>query len=179
MDLAAWVRQWLSAHPLKEHSRGDRARYTAEVMERVRTLGQPATAPRPVARWFAWPQVSLATAAVAAAVFMVVGRMEYPMIPLADQVDHDVQVLAAVAETNVVMDLAADDLDTLAEDLEALDTLVLAEAQSVEEQWLEETLWLLQEVGDDGPPDAAGETSEEPWLDELELLDEFELTAAS
>lgn len=177
MDLATWLRQWVSAHPLREQSRGARAQYTAEVMERIRALGRPALVYR--LAWASWPRLALATAVAAAAVFVVVGRVEHPAIPLADQVDRDVQVLAAVAEADAVMDLAADDPETLAQDLEALDTIVLAEAQPAQDQWLEETLWLLQEVGDDLPPDAAGETSEEPWLDELELLDEFELTAAS
>src|SRR3989338_5494238 len=44
MDLAAWLRRFLSTHPLKLPTGSDRADYTAEVMARVRSLETPEAA---------------------------------------------------------------------------------------------------------------------------------------
>ena len=48
-----------------------------------------------------------------------------------------------------------------------------------DEVWLNETLWLLQEL-DEGPLwDDPGELSDEEWFQELEWLDEGELSVRS
>jgi len=48
-----------------------------------------------------------------------------------------------------------------------------------EDQWLEETLLLLDELDEDVSSESAGDGSEEEWLEELEWLDETELAASS
>ena len=196
MALAPWIQRWLSGHPLKAPTRLDRAQYTAQVMARVRALAPPPTWPvasgavqRWVQRWRLGRQVrfraaklvgGFATAAVAAAVFVVVGRLEQPSSPIAQLVEREAEVLAAVEESDVLAELTdADDLEVLAQDLEAMDILVLAEAESSDEQWLEETLQLFDEVGEDVTEETAGDAGDDEWLDELELLDETELSTTS
>ena len=55
-----------------------------------------------------------------------------------------------------------------------MDTMMLAEAASTEDLWLEQTLQLLEALDEDdmGPLD-------EEWLEELKWLDELELGASS
>lgn len=179
MDLATWLRQWLSAHPLKEHSRGDRARYTAEVMERVRRLHEPAPAAVVRIRWVTWPRFALGAAVAVAVVFILVGRTEHPSSSLAQDIEHELSLLASVDESVALEPL--DDAD-LAQDLEALDTLVLAEVQPAEtdEAWIVKTLLLLEDVGEATPEAESGQgADEEQWLQDLQLLDEIELSASS
>ena len=58
------------------------------------------------------------------------------------------------------------DLALLAEELEAADTLMLAESLGSGDLWLEETLLLLDELGEGLPDDAGGDTSDEEWLED-------------
>lgn len=56
----------------------------------------------------------------------------------------------------------------------------LAESPAAsEDQWLEETLLLLDELDEDVSSDTAGDGSEDEWLEELELLDETDLASSS
>jgi hypothetical protein len=48
-----------------------------------------------------------------------------------------------------------------------------------EDQWLEETLLLLDELDEDVSSESAGDGSADEWLEELEWLDETELAASS
>lgn len=80
MDLAAWLKTWVARHPLKAPSDETRARFTAEVMARVRALQSPAPAPMPVRTWLTWPRLSLAVATAAAGLF-VIGRLGGPSLP--------------------------------------------------------------------------------------------------
>lgn len=68
----------------------------------------------------------------------------------------------------------------LAQPPEPVASVVLAESQASEDQWLDETLQLLDELDEDtSSSDSAGDGSEEEWLQELELLDETDLASSS
>jgi len=54
----------------------------------------------------------------------------------------------------------------------------VAESPSADDQWVEETLQLLDEFDEDLSDETAG-TSEEEWLEELQQLDEGELATSS
>lgn len=92
MDLATWLRQWLTRHPLKEPADLDRAQYTAEVMERVKSLEPPLTTPAPAPWRMVWLRPALVTVTAAAAILLVVGRTAQPPIPVvqvAEQLSED------------------------------------------------------------------------------------------
>lgn len=195
MEFTAWFRQWVSGHPLKEPPAFDRARYIAEVMERVKALGEPTPALRPAGRWWAWPRLALATAAVAAAL-LVVARVQSPGpgpgpvpasmtggagTPLAQEISDDAQVLAALDEPLPLASGATDDAEELAQELAAMDmdALLLAEAPPSDDAWIEQTLTLLEQLEEDLPEGAADDPSGDEWLDELQWLDEHDLAASS
>ena len=83
MDLTNWLKTWLQRHPLKEPRDADRARYTAEVMARVRRLAAPD--PAPVRRWLPWPGrtvLALASAAAGLAIAVTVSQtVRVPGVP--------------------------------------------------------------------------------------------------
>ena len=60
-------------------------------------------------------------------------------------------------------------------------TLTLAESPEGDDQWIEETIQLLDQLdeNDDLSQDAPGEVSDEDWLNELEMLDETDLASSS
>ena len=191
MDFATWLHSRLARYPLKEPQAFDRARYTAEVMERVKALGEPAPALRPASRWWAWPRLALAAAAVAVAL-LVVGRVQSPgpgpvpasmtgapETPLAEQIADDTQVLAALDELLPLAPVAPDDAEGLADELEAVDALLLAEAPPSEDAWIEQTLTLLEQLEEDLPEGDTDDPSGDEWLDELQWLDEHDLAASS
>jgi len=64
----------------------------------------------------------------------------------------------------------------LAVELETLDALMFAEAQPSDEAWVLESLLLLEALDEDAP-DADAE--EDAWLEDLQLLDELELSTTS
>jgi hypothetical protein len=56
----------------------------------------------------------------------------------------------------------------------------LAESSPSDEEWLEQTLQLLEQLEEDTSPETAGDGSdEEDWLEELQWLDDSELSSAS
>jgi hypothetical protein len=55
----------------------------------------------------------------------------------------------------------------------------IAESPSADDRWLEETLLLLEELDEDVADETVGGALEEEWLEELQLLDDMELTARS
>ena len=181
MNFATWLRSRLARYPLKEPPAFDRARYTAEVMERVQALGEPAPALRPSGPWLAWgPRLALAAVAVAVA-FVVVGRVRSPgpEQPLAEQIADDAQLLAALDEPLPLAPVAPDDAEELAQELAAMDALLLAEAPPSDDEWIEQTLNLLEQLEEDLPEDASDEPSGDEWLDELQWLDDRDLAAPS
>ena len=157
MDGASWFRRWLSRHPLKEPSDLDRAQYTTEVMDRIRALEQPVAVSAPAAarRRMLWlrPALVAMTAAAAVAVVLLVRRSDQSQLTVVQGLD-DSQPETARA-------------------------LRLAESPSEDEQWLEETLRLLEEFDEELPEDVFEDWSDDDWLDELQMLDEYELYASS
>lgn len=191
MDFSTWLRSRLARYPLKEPPAFDRARYITEVMERVKALGEPTPALRPAGRWWAWPRLALATAAVAAAL-LVVARVQSPgpgpvpasmtgapASPLAQEISDDAQVLAELDEPLPLAPGASDDAEELAQELAAMDALLLAEAPPSDDAWIEQTLTLLEQLEEDLPEGAADDPSGDEWLDELQWLDEHDLAARS
>ena len=80
MDLMTWLKTWLRRHPLKEPQDADRARYTTEVMTRVRRLASPG--PAPVRRWLPWPgRTVLALASAAAGLAIAVAVSQTVRVP--------------------------------------------------------------------------------------------------
>ena len=178
MDVTTWFRRWLSGHPLKEPPASSRAAYTAEVMQRVRALRAPS--PMPALPWLAWPRLALVPLAAAAVVLLVVARVRQPEGSLAGQVAADADLLTALGQPLLSEPASGNGLQELAQELELADALVLAEAPPDDEAWLEQTLQLLEQLEDTPAGDAeSGTSSDEEWLDELELLDESEPGASS
>ena len=127
MDVVSWLKTWLRQHPLKGPSEEDRARFTAEVMARVRALTPPEPAPAPVRRWAPWPgraALAMATAAAGIAVVLAISPR----------------------------------------------TLQWAEPPADNDAWMNETLELLDQLEEDVSDNTAGETMDEDWFEELELL---------
>ena len=111
-------------------------------------------------------------------VFILVGRTERPTGALVQAIEQELSVLASVDGPAALEPV--NDAD-LAQDLEAFDLIVLAGAQPAEtdEAWIVETLLLLEDVGEAAPEAGPGQGGEEDWLQDLELMDEMELTASS
>ena len=162
MDLATWLRQWLSRHPLKELPDRDRAQYTAEVMERVRAIARPA--PAPARRRIVWLRPALVTLTAAAAVVLIVGRLNESHLDVGQGV-QDAQRLAEGKRIPLIPQ-PADPEEEIIQSLAALDELMLAEDLTGAQQWLENAVPLLQEL------------DEEPWevlAQDLETADAFML----
>ncbi|MBI3318977.1 MAG: hypothetical protein HYZ89_00075 [Candidatus Omnitrophica bacterium] len=170
MEFTTWLRTWLRRHPLKELPEADRARFTAEIMAKVRAVG-PVSAGSPAAvpaqRWAFWPRLAVGIATAAAGVAVVVGTVTYSTSQLADRTTQDAQRLADVGGPERVV-VRGDERKIL-----------LVEAPLSDEEWLEHTLQLLDQLDEDVPLDTAGDGSDEEWLDELQLLDKLELSAPS
>lgn len=172
-ELSTWFRNWFRRHPLKEPAAFDQSRYTAEVMARVRALSLPQT--EAARQWVPWPRLALALV-TAAVVIIMVGPARQVDRKLSAEVIRDVQLLSALGEP-VGDPLATTQEDGLAEELEAMDTLVLAEASPSDDQWVQQTLKLLDQLNEEVEEDPGA--SDEEWLDELELLDEDEIETTS
>ncbi len=178
MEFTAWLREWLVRHPLKEPRDLDRSRYTAEVMAKVKALGEPLPSSAPRYRWLTWPQLGWMATAAAFGVVVMVGTIERSHVRLAGQISRDVQVLSSVDDAAIDA-LVESDPEILADDLETIDALVLAEAAPSDDQWIAQTLELLEQVGSDDATEPSGDSDDEEWLDELQTLDEIELIASS
>jgi len=181
MDLPTWFRRWLSTHPLKEPPAHGRSAYTADVMAKVKALGRPAPSLAPVRIMFPWPRLALAMATAAVGVTVVFVALHAQTSYLAQQITRDAHVLAELDEPG--SEPAPDgDVEALADELQMTDTFLLAESLPSDEQWVEQTLQLLEEAGDDAAEDAPGDAShnsEDEWLQELQQLDESDLSASS
>ena len=181
MDLADWLKTWLARHPLKAPSDADRARFTAQVMARVRA--ETRTGRAPVA-WTErllglWPRLAVSLAAAAALLVGLSVLHSTESGPrLADRIIQDSELLTEVDEP-VNGWLASDDTESLADELERTDAMVLAEAPQDDDSWVADTLQLLDRLNEELPDDAAGESNEDEWLKELQTLDESELAARS
>ncbi len=180
MDFTSWVRRWLTQHPLKEPAETDRAQYTAEVMARVRRLAQPAPAPRRV--W--WLRPVLVTVTAAAAVVLVVGRVNQAPIRVAHDAEDGPMVAAVdkqplIAQPAVPEDALVEEFAQSVEEFLLAEALILAESSSEDEAWLEETLRLLDALDEDLPEGDTGDWSDDDWLDELDLFEDEDFFVSS
>ena len=147
---------WLSRHPLKGPSDVNRAQYTAEVMAKIKAAESPAPAPAPPARRLLSPGRAV--------------RFWLPWPRLS-------MTLATVAAGILIMMTVTHQASRqLAHPPEAV---LIAESPAADDQWLEETLQLLDELDEDVSSETAGDGSEDEWLEELELLDETDLASSS
>ena len=158
--------------------------FTAQVMARVRAETRPGRAP---AAWTErlpdlWPRLAVSLAATAAVLAGVaVLRPLEPGQRLADRIAQESELLAEL-DGPVNGWGASDDVDSLAQDLEREDAIVLAEAPPDDDSWIADTLQLLDQLDEELPDEpSAGEatSNEDEWLDELQTLDENELAARS
>ena len=155
MDFPAWFRAWITRHPVNTPTEAQHASYTAQVMERVRALGplgSPARQPAPAYRILWWPRLAAIAATAAAVAFVVSTAARAPHAPA--------PIMATIPAAAPGSGYA-----------------VLAEDGAVnDEQWLEETLQLLQELDEDVAPASAegGAEAEDEWLQDLELLDDVD-----
>ncbi len=179
MDLTSWLKRWFSRHPLKSPTEVDRATYTTEVMARVRALGQPAPSVEPVRVWLPWPRLALTVAAVAAGALLVFGVEQVRTRQLAQQIGRDAEVLIAVDPAEPTS-LVTDDTESVAEDVQTTDLIVLAESEPSDDAWIEQTMQLLDELDEEAPEEATRNTpTEDDWLQEFQQVDESELSASS
>lgn len=193
MDLTAWFRQWFSRHPLKEPTDIDHAQYTAEVMERIKTMESPAPQPARRVAWSRWPAFwpALAGVAACAAIVVVIGRSNAP--PQLAQQDEEagMQQLAALdGQPLIAQPVASNGEGTmiaqpaLPERSVALETelpqlVMLAKDSSTEDQWIEETLLLLDALGEELPEGMLNELSDDEWLEQLDMFDDADLFAGT
>ena len=176
MEFTSWLTTWLARHPLKTPSEIDPTRYTTEVMTRVRAVtpaAAPARSPAGVPQWLSWPRLALVVA-TAASIAVVIGTTRSSRERLAHRVTRDAQLLAELDEPLPEL-LNGQEAAELAQDLEAEDhQMLLAEsAPSQDQQWLEQTLQLLDQLDENVPGVDADEPSgnDEEWLKELDTLD--------
>lgn len=180
MEFLTWFRTWFTHHPINTPAPYDPTQYTAAVMERIRAAEQPARRPALVSSWLSWPRLSLAVATAAAGLLVIVSSVRQSHNRLAQAILQGSALLAAVNDANVDPAINGD-VDVLTEELETLDTMMLAQSPPSDERWVEQTLELLDQVGEDesSANDSADLTNEEEWVDELRQLDENELSVSS
>lgn len=157
MEFLTWLRTWLTRHPLKEPADAARAHYTAEVMARVRAVGSlPGGSPArvPVRPWARWSH----------SLRQVVG---WPRFAVA---------MATAAGVAFAVHTASQTRRQLAQQPQG----VTVSDPSSDEEWLEQTLQLLEQLEEDSSTETAGDgADEEDWLEELQWLDDSELSTAS
>ena len=144
MNFEGWFQAWLKRHPLKAPQEPVRSRYTAEVMSRIRMSSPQSSEARWAAivqPWLSWPRLAVAGAALAAGLVFVVSTNR--PVPSAPQL--------------------AEQVNSLAEEVDTMEQLILAASTPIDAEWIEHTVQLLDQFDEDVP---------ENLLDELELLDQ-------
>jgi len=182
MDFTMWLRQWLKRHPLKEPPDLDGARFTAEVMTRVRRLSASSPAEAPQGTRHPWPfmRLGLVAATAAAGIALIVGATARARRQLAEHIVQEAQLLAMIDETGLAIQEVpeADDPEALAEEVEWIDQLtVLAEATPSDPQGIEQTLQLLEQLDEDALEAVIDDPSDHSLIEELQRLDEQEYSA--
>ena len=182
MEFTAWLREWLGRHPLKEPPELDGERFTAEVMSRVNTLSQPSQARGSQGTLHRWPfmRLGFVAAAAAAGIALIVGAIAQSKSQRADHSLHEAQLLAMIEDVDLAIQEApeADDPEALAEEAEFTDQLtVLAEATPSDQQTIEQTLQLLEQLDEESFEGAVDDSSDRTLIEELQQLDEQEFSA--
>ncbi|MBI2094129.1 MAG: hypothetical protein HYT88_05330 [Candidatus Omnitrophica bacterium] len=179
MNFQSWLSSWLAHHPLKDPTGHDPEQYTQQVMQRVRDANlspKPWTAWQEFLSFFSIPRATFALAGVGLVAVILFLNHAINDTRLANM-ETTVDLIAAMGET--LESINGEEGEILAQDLEALDTLVLAEATETDEQWLQETLRLLQLLDEDAGSSEAENPSEGDLIDDLQILDEKEIAASS
>ena len=161
MDLTGWLnwlKTWLDRHPLKGPSTLDRAQFTAEVMAKIKAQLQPVPTPAPPARRLLSP-----------------GRPVRAWLPW----PRLAMTLATVATGVAVMiGVTTSSTRQLTKDI-GRDFQLLATLGETDDQWVEETLQLLEVVDEDVSEETPADPFDDQWLEELEWLDETQRPAGS
>lgn len=174
MSFSTWLSGWLSKHPVKTPP-VDAQDYTRQVMARI----QEAPAQRPAFSLAAFlPQ--LAVGALAAALAMALLRPSVQ--PGVSGLVAQAGLLAALDDAFPLEALDADDIGGLMEASDAIQLWTFAEdaAADSDQEWLEQTLGLLEQFDDPTSADASvdgGAAEDDDWLQELQMLDAVDLTA--
>ena len=172
MNISTWLTQWFARHPLKEPASHNPAWFTAQVMQRVKAAAQPVPAITPTHQWFSWPRLGFATALATAAIVLVAVPKSSTSGRLASAVLSDTQLLEALDEAAV----DTVDTDMLAQELQLHDAMMLAEAQPSDDQWIEQTMQLLDQLDQESQDDSSASTpapsDDDDLLNELQLFDE-------
>ena len=186
MDFARWLTAWLKRHSLKEPASRHRWHYTTEVMAKVQALA-PASRLETMARrnhvvW-GWPRLALTFATAAAGVAIAVVALNHSTRQLAKRITQESQLLAELGEP-VSGSVGGEDVESLANEMETMDALVLAESPQSDEAWIQQTMQLLNQLGEDAPDEATSspsksDTASDEWLQELEMLEQTDLAASS
>ena len=187
MAFTLWLTDWLKRHPLKEPSGESRARYTAEVMSKIKAIPEAA----PILPQLSSSRLRWRWAAAFAAVLIgttAAGLLRRSEQSLSTRVVRESRLLTELSKQLDSDEwwtgkepfgglLIIGDFDSLAEELETMDSLTLAQEADENQSWLEETLQLLNQLEEDLPGDLPGEEPEDTWLKELEFLDEEQVSA--
>ena len=126
----------------------------------------------------------LAVVAVAASILVVICTVSLPRRQLARRVAHETRVVASLGELDDDT-FNNNDVSGLTSEAEVIDTFQLAESPPSDEQWLQQTLQLLDQFTDEtkgASPTGASEeapSSDDSWLKELEMLDDTEFSSSS
>ena len=189
MDVDAWLQAWVRRRPLKEPPAVDGVHYTAEVMARVRALNTPSAQPiAPAARalrlsWWSWPRLTVGgLAAVAVGVAVILWDVHRASPRQALRIAQDAQVLEALGDPTIEW-LGEGRDEELADELQTTDQLmVIAKSVPDKELSVDQTLQLLQQLGEEAPDHlSTGSTgsNDEELLEELKLFDETDLVTTS
>ena len=166
MDMGTWLTRWLAHHPLKGLSEEERSRYVAEVMTRVKAL-QPFPVIRPAMGW-GWPRLTVPALATAVGVALVVWftvRQPAPRVAVTSLPS------SSSPQTSEVLPAPPAPVSEQG--------VRLAAAIPSDEEWIRQTLQLLEQVeeGDETSP-LEGSDGEAEWIEELEWLDDQDLRTA-
>ena len=186
MDFTTWLASWIRRHPLKTQD-VDRRDFTDAVMQRIEKAQMPRR------EWrlsFAWPRLMMPALAACALALLIVAvhprfqhsnsshlaRTVHPAT--IQQITNELNVLASLDPT-VLEALSSDEDEALLKETDEAEFLMFAEDNRTtgDDQWLEQTIQLLEQFDEDVSSDVSSEGSEEDWMNELKVLDEADLTA--
>ena len=183
MSFEAWLRQYIQRHPVKEPAAAESSPFTARVMEQVRELPQPHSAPgrQPAAitwpNWLTLPSVSFALAAVVALVVVLNSRAAPGRV--AKDVLEKAKVLAAFGDGEPSLE---NDIEVIVDDVDTGERLLRVAADqgsSDEAGWIEQMSQALDQLDDSAAPDTASDSAGSNWQDELEMLDDAAASSKS
>ena len=180
MDVTTWLKTWFTRHPIKEPTDIDPAQYTAEVMTKIKAVED--TGLLPIHHWFPWLRLAFVAATAAAGITVAMMTTHSSGQRLAAHVSRESQLLAALEPDSEQLLADHHDVDALAREMETTDTMVLAESQPSDDQWIDQTVQLLDQLDQEASTDASSDddiSTEKDWFEELEQLDEKDLSISS